>query len=343
MITSRTPMRVSLMGGGLDYPEHWQENGGLVVGMAIRQYSYISLRRLPPFHSFRHRMVYSQLEECHDLASVRHRAIRACFEYAKVKDDDGGPPSSSGGGGGGGYELFHSGDLPGRCGLGTSSSFVVGLLNSLSGLSGHKWPQEELADGAMEVEQKLLGENVGCQDQIFAAYGGFNVVRFFRSGAYSVEKVCLSQKDADSLLSHLMLVYTGIQRDSTAVVAGYKKDKTREMYAMSRMTEEAVDAVHACRRQKLGELMDRSWQIKCSLSDKVAPPEVQAAYASARLEGAWGGKLTGAGGGGCLLLVCPPERQASALSSLSRHLPMAVPVPLAIDDAGSVIVYHSRG
>jgi D-glycero-alpha-D-manno-heptose-7-phosphate kinase len=171
MIITRTPFRISFFGGGTDYPGWYREHGGAVLATTINKYCYISCRRLPPFFEHKHRIVYSIIESVKDIAEIQHPAVRAVLGWDGVQD---------------GLEIHHDGDLPARSGLGSSSSFTVGLVNALSALRGQHISKEELARSAIHIEQKIIKENVGSQDQVSAAYGGFNRVEFLQNGSFEV-------------------------------------------------------------------------------------------------------------------------------------------------------------
>jgi D-glycero-alpha-D-manno-heptose-7-phosphate kinase len=185
MIITRTPFRVSLFGGGTDYPSWYLENSGSVIGMSIDKYCYISLRTLPPFFEHRHRIVYSKIEHVVDIKDIIHPAVRATLlEH---------PPEA-------GLEIHHDGDLPARSGLASSSAFTVGLLNALSCYKGRLQSKSQLAYEAIRIEQDVIGENVGSQDQIWAAYGGFNTIDFHRDGTFSVAPVVISKRREKELM-----------------------------------------------------------------------------------------------------------------------------------------------
>ncbi len=332
MIITRTPVRVSFLGGGTDYPQWFSRHGGLVVGAAIDKYSYITARFLQPFHPYKSRVVYSAIECVQRNLYIQHRAIRAVLEHLGLTGEA--AP---------GLEIFHAADLPGRSGTGSSSAFVVGLLNALSSLQGRWMLAWELAEAAIHVEQVRLGETVGCQDQTWAAHGGLNVIRFRPRGDISVLPLNLDGEQITRLEAHLMLFFTGISRTASEVAALYAPglgERTREQWAMVRLAEEGIEAIYQGDYQRLGQLVDQSWRIKAGLADGVCTSEVSRLYAAARLAGAFGGKLTGAGGGGCLLLVAPPDRQSAIIKALEDQ--GALHVPFRFDFDGSVVIFADR-
>lgn len=324
MIVTRTPNRVSLVGGGTDLPDWCSRHEGVVVGGAVTCYSYVHLRRLPPFHEYRSRFVYSDVERVARNGDVSHRAIRACLEAAGMMDEP--------------VEMFHAADLPGRSGTGSSSSFCVGMLNALYGLRGRLLSPAELAEAAIDVERNLLGETVGAQDQYLAAHGGLNVMRFRPQGV-SVLPLAVDRSVVADLERHLALFYSGEQRTSSAVSATYAGSLAgrREMWEMVRLAEAAAAAVAAARWRELADLVDRGWKLKAGLSPAVSTERLAALYNAGRVHGAWGGKVTGAGGGGSLLFVVPPERHASVRAALEGM--GAVYVPFRFDFDGSRAIF----
>src|SRR5882724_631680 len=202
MTITRTPYRVSFFGGGTDYPAWIREHGGAVLATAIDKYCYITCRRLPPFFEHKHRIVYSVIESVSSNAEIRHPAVRATLQWANVTE---------------GLEIHHDGDLPARSGLGSSSSFTVGLVHALHALRGNMSNKNQLAKTAIHIEQDLIGENVGSQDQIIAAYGGLNYIQFNPDGTFDVAPVIVPQQRKAELSSHLMLCFTGFSRLASEV------------------------------------------------------------------------------------------------------------------------------
>lgn len=323
MIISRTPFRLSLIGGSTDFPSWYLENGGLVISGAINAYSYISVRRLPSFHEYRSRVVYSKIETVSDNAQLEHGAIREAINFVGLEKE--------------GLEIFHQADLPGRSGTGSSSSFVVGLLNALTALKGERVPPAELAASATYIERNVLGECVGSQDQVAAAYGGFNLIRFHRSGEITVSPLALSQTILKDLETHILLLFTGVSRTSSEIAKTYKFD-AKAQFALMKLTEDAISTLYKGDFEKLGGLIDQSWRIKAGLSASVNTPELSRAYATAQVHGAYGGKLTGAGGGGSLLLIADPSKHEEITKILGFTR-----VPVRMDWDGSVITYHLGG
>lgn len=330
MIITRTPFRISFFGGGTDYPDWYREHGGAVLATTIDKYCYISCRSLPPFFEHKHRIVYSHIENVQDIEGIKHPAVRNIFSWANVTD---------------GLEIHHDGDLPARSGLGSSSSFTVGLVHALYGMRGHMVSKHRLASDAINIEQNLIGESVGSQDQISAAYGGFNLVEFYRDDTFDVSPVILSNTRKGELHSHLMLCFTGFSRIANEIAKSKIqnfKNREAELLAIRSMVDQALEILgdKTIAIEEFGKLLDQSWQFKKNISDKVSSPEIDEIYAAARKAGAIGGKILGAGGGGFMLLFARPEKHAAIRAALSS----LVHVAFNFDDSGSrVVLYQPNG
>jgi D-glycero-alpha-D-manno-heptose-7-phosphate kinase len=324
VIISRTPFRISFFGGGTDYPPWFKEHGGAVLSTTINRFCYLNCRHLPPFFDYRNRIVWSQIETTSKLEDIVHPVVREVLKMMKLE----------------GVEIHHDGDLPSRSGLGSSSSFTVGIINALNGLLGKISTKEELAKTAIYVEQVLLSENVGIQDQIAAAYGGFNKIEIFKNGNFQVNPIILPQTRIEQLQNSLLLCYTGISRIASDI-AGDKiraiPDKFKELQAMRDMVEEAINILNGKNDiNDFGRLLHESWQIKRHLTSGISPAFVNETYEAAINAGALGGKLLGAGGGGFMLFFVPPEQQAKVLKALD-HLLM---VPIQFESSGSQIIFY---
>jgi len=330
MVITRTPFRVSFFGGGTDYPDWFRENGGAVLATTIDKYCYISCRRLPPFFDHKHRIVYSQIENVKHNHEIRHPAVRAVLDWLNVES---------------GIEIHHDGDLPARSGLGSSSSFTVGLINALMTLDGRHVAKKSLAKHAIHVEQDIIGEAVGSQDQISAAFGGFNRIEFKHDGNFDVAPIIFNKRIIEELQSHLMLFFTGVSRFAVEIAQSQIENirsREKELNQMRAMVDQSIELLKNGETCLLdfGKLLHESWQHKRSLSSKVSTPEIDQIYEAAMAAGATGGKILGAGGGGFLLLFVPPEYQKCILEKL-RHL---VHVPFTFENSGSrVIVYQPDG
>jgi D-glycero-alpha-D-manno-heptose-7-phosphate kinase len=333
MIITRTPFRISFFGGGTDYPPWFREHGGEVLSTAIDKYCYITCRHLPPFFDYKHRIVYSAIENVVDWQDIKHPAVRAVMGWTGVGD------ASKG------LEIHHDGDLPARSGLGSSSSFTVGLLHAVSAMKGAYVSKDQLARDAIHVEQNVIGEHVGSQDQIAAAYGGLNRIEFKPSGTFSVEPMIVNEARLKELRSHLMLCFTGFSRLADQVaqakVANFG-NRMAEMRRIREMVTEAVQILHSRNAPitDFGKLLHEGWMCKRQLSDRVSTAAIDDIYATAMAAGATGGKILGAGGGGFLLLFVKPELQAQVRAKLN-HL---VHVPFNFDESGSrVVLYQPNG
>lgn len=324
MIISRTPFRISFFGGGTDYPAWYNEEKGAVLVSTIDKYCYITCRWLPPFFEHRHRIVYSRIENVGEVEEIQHPAVRAVLRYLEIEH---------------GVEIHHDGDLPARTGLGSSSSFTVGLLHSLYALKGVMTDQMRLARDAIHVEQDLIRENVGSQDQTAAAMGGLCRIEFSAGHQIAVQRLTLSERRLRELESHLMLYFTGFSRTASEVAAEQIRntpDKRRELRTMYGMVDEAIGLLGGDGGLRdFGRLLHESWSLKRTLSSRITTDAIDDIYGAARNAGALGGKLLGAGGGGFFLLFVDPERQedvAHALDGLLR-------VPFGFENLGSQIIF----
>ena len=330
MIISRTPFRISLFGGGTDYPAWYRRNGGAVVGTTINKYCYISLRALPPFFEYRHRIAYSKIETVREIADIQHPAVRAVLQQLEVKE---------------GLEIHHDGDLPARSGLGSSSAFTVGLLNAISALRGRMVTARELAAEAIRIEQEVLQESVGSQDQVWAAYGGTSVINFLPDGTFQVTPLIMSAERRKELQASLALYFTGLSRFAPSIAAKQIANfdaREQQLRAMAAMVPEAVAILGDERRplSEIGTLLHESWQLKRQLADAVSTPAIDEIYEAGRAAGALGGKLLGAGGGGFLLFFIDPAKRAA----LRERLGTLIEVSVEIGSAGSkIVVYEPSG
>lgn len=329
MIISRTPYRVSFFGGGTDYHTWYQEHGGAVLSTTINHYCYLTCRNLPPFFPEKSRIVWSRIEHVMDHAEIEHPSVRAVLKYLNVEN---------------GMEIHHTGDLPARSGLGSSSSFTVGLLHAMYALQGRMSNKRELACEAVHMEREVLRENVGVQDQIAAAYGGFNKISIFPNGDFAVEPVILPQARMEALQDHFLLFFTGVSRTASDIAGDQMKsqakgDKKVELSTMRELVDEALMVLsHGGDLLDFGRLLHETWQIKRSLSASIAPDFVDNIYAKARASGAVGGKLLGAGGGGFMLFFAPPEDHQQIREALSDLLW----VPFEFETGGSSIIFYDQ-
>lgn len=327
MIITRTPYRISFFGGGTDYPAWYREHGGAVLATTIDKYCYLSVRHLPPFFEHRLRLVYSRIESCNHFEEVQHPAVREILRLLNIER---------------GVEIHHDGDLPARSGMGSSSAFTVGLLNALHALNGRMATKQQLARESIQIEQEILKETVGSQDQVNAAHGGFNHILFHPSGEISVRPVILPNDRLKELSAHLMLFYTGIRRTADKAASTYVpslEQKRRQLRILRDMVDEGLSIL--CGNASItdfGELLHESWLSKRSLSEAISCSEIDGLYDAARSAGAIGGKITGAGGGGFLLLFAPPGCRPAIREKLHQLLH----VPFRFDCAGSKVIFFDQ-
>jgi D-glycero-alpha-D-manno-heptose-7-phosphate kinase len=328
MIISRTPFRVSFFGGGTDYPTWFREHGGRVLTSTINKYCYISARYLPPFFDQRSRIVWSKIERVNSPEEIEHPAVRAGLQFLGIRD---------------GVEIHHDGDLPARSGLGSSSAFTVGLLHSLYALQGRMACKAQLADDAIYVEQTMLEEAVGIQDQIQVAYGGINFIDIRTDGEYNVSPVVLPRERMREFKRRLMLFFTGISRYASEIAQSQISAipaKAQELRAMRQMVDAALDVLVSGRElEEFGRLLHEAWQLKRGLTEKISNDRVDQIYAAARSAGATGGKLLGAGGGGFMLVYAEPQAQDEVRKALSGLLE----IPFEFEFAGTQLIFCDNG
>jgi D-glycero-alpha-D-manno-heptose-7-phosphate kinase len=326
MVITRTPFRISFFGGGTDYPAWYREHGGSVLAAAIDKYCYISCRSLPPFFEHKHRIVYSAIENVKKIEEIQHPSVRATLGWSGCEK---------------GLEIHHDGDLPARSGLGSSSSFTVGLVNALAAMEGKYTSKEGLAENSIHIEQNIIKESVGSQDQITAAFGGFNQIEFAVNDTFQVSPVILSKDRLQELQSHLMLFFTGFTRFATEIA----KDKIKnlrnrgsELKCMRQMVDESIKILLNKNTpiNDFGKLLHEAWLIKRKLSDKVSTPEIDAIYEEGVSAGATGGKLLGAGGGGFVLLFVRPDLQGRVRERLRK----LVHAPIEFEYSGSRVMHY---
>jgi D-glycero-alpha-D-manno-heptose-7-phosphate kinase len=327
MVITSTPLRISFFGGGTDYPVWFREHGGSVLSTTIDKSCYITCRWLPPFFEYRSRVSYSKVENVDKNGSIEHPSVRACLGFLGIEE---------------GVEIHHVADLPARTGLGTSSAFTVGLLLGLYALQNRMRDKRSLALDAIHVEQELLHEAVGAQDQVSAAHGGFNRIDFNSDGSIVATKVLVSPSRLAELEQNLVLYFTGFSRTASEIAQEQLRvtpQKQRELEAMHGLVNEAEAIVTSPGRpmSEFGRLLHESWKIKRTLTSKITTSSIDEIYETGLSAGALGGKLLGAGGGGFMLFFVPPERQAELRMRLRRLLC----VPFRFSNRGShVVVYE---
>jgi D-glycero-alpha-D-manno-heptose-7-phosphate kinase len=326
MIISRTPFRISLFGGGTDYPAWFRENGGAVLGTAINKYSYISVRKLPPFFEHRFRIAYSRLEYVREISEIVHPVVREVLAEMQLAD---------------GLEIHSDSDLPARSGLGSSSAFTVGFLHALHALRGRMVTKLELGREAIRVEQELLREAVGCQDQLWAAFGGFNHITFSPAGDFEINPILLARDRRSELMQSVMLFFTGFSRNASDIAEHQIANipyRTQQLRAIQAFVGDALAILQEDRSpvRSLGELLHESWRLKRELAERVSTPVVDEIYEAARRAGAIGGKLLGAGGGGFMMFLVERDKR----QQVRERLADLIYVPVDIDFDGSKIVLY---
>ncbi len=329
MIITRTPLRISFFGGGTDYPVWYRQHGGAVLSTTIDKSCYITTRWLPPFFEYHSRISYTKVENVGANTEIEHPSVRACLQFMGID---------------GGVEVHHIADLPARTGLGTSSAFTVGLLLGLYALKDKMRDKQSLAADAIHVEQDLIQEAVGAQDQVSAAYGGFNRINFQPDGAIDVKRILAAPSRLTELEQHLALYFTGFARTASEIAKEQLKatpNRQRELNEMFQMVSEAEDIVTSPGRSlnEFGRLLHEGWQIKRTLTQRISNDSIDEIYEAGLSAGALGGKLLGAGGGGFMLFFVPPERREALRARLKKLLC----VPFGFSNRGSdVAVYESE-
>lgn len=325
MIISKTPLRISFFGGGTDFPEFFHGNGGAVLGTAIDKHIYHSVTRFPSeLFDYSIRLAYRRVECVRSLEAIEHSPFREIMRFFGIDRD---------------IEISLTADLPSFSGLGSSSSFTVGLINALSAYTGKFIPKLELARMAIQVEREVLRETVGWQDQIFAAYGGINLIEFERDGNFTVHRINLPKSRQLDLDQSILLYFTGITRRASDV----EKNKIRNLASirenllrMHRMVEKAHGLLTGgSSLSEFGMLLDATWQEKRLLDPGVSNSEIDALYDMGIGAGALGGKLLGAGGGGFMAFFVPRERQSAVRAALQNYHE----IDFSINAPGSSIVH----
>ncbi|MBI5210936.1 MAG: kinase [Elusimicrobia bacterium] len=324
MIISRTPFRISFFGGGTDYPVWYEEHGGAALATTIDKYCYITCRYLPPFFEHRSRIAYSKIELVRSLSEIRHPSARETLRFMGID---------------GGVEIHHDADLPARTGLGSSSSFTVGLLHALHALKRRMPSKMQLAQESIHIERDLIREHVGSQDQVSAAFGGFNLIRFSPAHEISLRAVILPRRRLEELQAHLMLVFSGFSRNASEIAAEQirrVKNRQTQLARIGEMVDEGLELLAGRHDLAMfGRLLHEGWKLKRSLSPLVSTSRIDSIYDAALKSGAIGGKLLGAGGGGFVLLFARPEVQAR----IRRRLKDLLHVPFRFETGGSQIIF----
>jgi D-glycero-alpha-D-manno-heptose-7-phosphate kinase len=327
MVITSTPLRISFFGGGTDYPVWYREHGGAVLSTTIDKSCFITCRWLPPFFEYHSRISYTKVENVRVNTEIQHPSVRACLQFLGIGE---------------GVEVHHIADLPARTGLGTSSAFTVGLLHGLYALKNQMRDKHSLAMEAIKVEQDILKEAVGAQDQVSAAYGGFNRINFGTDGSVEVNRILTSGDRLVDLERHLALYFTGFSRIASDIAQEQLRltpHKTRELEAMLSLVDEAETIITSPGRplEDFGRLLHEGWSIKRTLTQRITNAAIDEIYEAGISAGALGGKLLGAGGGGFMVFFVPPERR----EALRERLKKLLCIPFKFSTRGShVVVYE---
>ena len=328
MIISKTPYRLSLFGGGTDYPSWFNFNPSKVISAAMQHYCYITIKDIPPFFEHNTLISYSEIEKVKSIDEIKHPSARECLRYMDVNN----------------VSVLFEGDLPSRTGIGSSSSFTVGLLNALYAYKDIKITKFDLANEAINLEQVILKENVGIQDQIMASYGGIRIIQMGPGSKWYPSKMYIAKTYLKELESHIMLGFSGVSRYaeeySKKQVENIKDGKSEmDLRAMVALTDDAIDSIsHEEDMNKLGNLLNFGWQIKRKLIDGVKGNWIDDIYEQSLLYGSFGGKLMGAGGGGFFMFLVPPKKQEEFKKNMNS---IKVWIPFKFDTDGSQIIHQS--
>lgn len=325
MIITKTPFRMSFFGGGTDIPEFFKENGGSVLSTTIDKYVYVTTRHLPRFFEYSSEIKYGRIERVTSIDDIEHPMIRNAMKMMDMHE----------------MYISYDADLPGKTGLGTSSTFAVGLLNAFNCLKGKYASKKELAYGAINLERHLCNEAGGWQDQIAASFGGLNRIDF-RDNAFFVSPIIISPERKKKLNDNLMLFFTGFTRFSADIQKSTKASMNKnieELKQMSKMVDEAQDILQDDKRDldDFGKLLDKTWRLKRKTGAEITTTSIDFLYEKGIKAGALGGKLLGAGGGGFLVFYVRPEKQSFVRNALSRLLE----VPFKFESNGTEVIYYS--
>lgn len=338
MIISKTPFRISFFGGGTDFPDFFNEYGGKVLSTTIDKYCYVSVRSLPEFFDYKNEIIYSKIEQIKDIEEINHPMVRNCLKHLNIHN----------------IKVYYDADLPARTGLGTSSSFAVGLLNCLYRLNNddifktinteqgmYKY-KAKLANAAIHVERNMCNEAGGIQDQIAASFGDLSFIQMGKeyNDSYLVKRIPLSLEKKSELCDNFMLFFTGISRNSFEVQKETQKNlntNTNRLLEMNKLVDEAYTYLTGYNFDEFGKLLDYTWQLKRSLNNNISNSMIDEIYLQAKNVGALGGKLLGAGGGGFMLFYIKKENQDKLRGALKNLLE----IPFKFDFEGSKIIYRT--
>lgn len=325
MIITKTPFRMSFFGGGTDMPEFFNKERGAVISSTFDKYVYVTVRHLPRFFNYSTELMYSRIEKINNIDEMQHPMVRNAMKMLDMHE----------------LHIAYDADLPARTGLGTSSTFAVGLLNAFHCLKGKYVSKRQLADEAIRVERELCKETGGWQDQIAASFGGLNRIDF-ENHEYQVTPIIISPERKKELNDCLLLFFTGFTRfsadiqESTRLSLSQKNNQLKEMLSL---VDDAQDILENKKRDldDFGRLLDKTWELKKQMGNQITSASIDALYDKAIQAGALGGKLLGAGGGGFLLFYVKRENQKNVKEALSNLME----VPFNFEDSGTRVVYYS--
>ena len=324
MVITKTPFRMSFFGGGTDYQPFFEEHGGSVISTTFDKYAYVSVRHLPRFFDYRNQIAYSKIETVKTVEDINHPMVRNAMKYLDMHE----------------LHISYDADLPARSGLGSSSSFAVGLLNAFHALKGHYAGNQQLAEEAIYVERNLCGESGGWQDQIAAAFGGLNRINF-QGSSFKVKPIIITKNRKQQLEDNLMLYFTGFSRFSSDIASAQvkaTKDKTAELLEMLQLVDVAEEILENRRGDldEFGRLLHETWRLKRGITNKISSDFLDEIYNKAMRNGALGGKLLGAGGGGFFVFYVPKDRQNQVREALSDLLY----IPFSFENSGTEVMYY---
>jgi len=325
MLITKTPYRISFFGGGTDYPEWYQKYGGTFLSTTIDKYVYLTVRQLPPFSDSNYRIVWSKVETVNKIKNIQHNVVREMLNTFKFKT---------------GMEVHYQGDLPARSGMGSSSSFVVGLMNSFLSIKKKNITKKDLAKKSIHFEQKILNEVVGVQDQIAATYGGFNKVDIDQKGTFRIKKIKITNKIKE-FNKNLVLIFTGINRTANEIAGQYVnnlKKKEYEMKEISSQVREGESLLLKSQFNDFGRLLHEGWKLKKSLGKVITNKKIDDLYDFSLKHGVLGGKILGAGGGGFMLLYIPKNK----ILSFKKKLTKVTIIPFNFSETGSEILLNTE-
>ena len=326
MIISRTPYRISFFGGGTDYPKWYEEHDGSVLSATINKYSYITCKVIPQIFDYKYRLRYFKTEQVDEIDQINHPSFRESLRFHKINEP---------------LELVHTGDLPAGTGLGSSSSFTVGLVNILNAHLNNHISKRKLALDSINIEQNFIKECVGSQDQVACSFGGLNNIKFNKSNVFEVNPIVVNNSTIKNLEDHLCLFFTGFTRNASSIAQDQINNLSKNYTSLNELKDQvdlAIDLLYKNNINDFGKLLNEQWRLKKSLSCKISSTFIDSAYDKAMSLGALGGKILGAGSGGFLIFIIDPNFKEKLISKMDNlHY-----VPINFENLGSQIIYYSR-